>query len=68
MEGDALKKVPKGYDENHPRAELLKRKRLGIAFPPLAKGALASPDLLPWLVTHAKKIAPLVGWLVFAMA
>ena len=68
MAGDALKKVPKGYDEGHPRADLLKRKRLGITFPAFPKGALASPDLLPWLATHAKKVVPLVEWLVFATA
>jgi uncharacterized protein (TIGR02453 family) len=68
MSADVLKKVPKGFDPEHPRAELLKRKSLGVAFPPLPKGALASADLLPWLVTHAKKAVPLVEWLVFATA
>jgi uncharacterized protein (TIGR02453 family) len=68
MHDDHLKKVPKGYDADHPRAELLKRKGLGVAFPPLPKGMLASPKLVDWLATHAKKAAPLVEWLVFATA
>jgi uncharacterized protein (TIGR02453 family) len=65
---DGLKKVPKGFDPDHPRAELLKRKSLGVSFPALPKGQLPSPELLPWLVLRAKKVAPLVEWLVFATA
>jgi uncharacterized protein (TIGR02453 family) len=65
---ESLKKVPKGFDPDHPRGDLLKRKGLGVAFPPLPKGKLASPDLAKWLVEHAKKAAPLVEWLVFATA
>jgi uncharacterized protein (TIGR02453 family) len=68
MHDDVLKKVPKGFDPDHPRAELLKRKSLGVAYPALPKGALASRTLLPWLVDRAKKVAPLVEWLVFATA
>jgi uncharacterized protein (TIGR02453 family) len=65
---DMLKKVPKGFDPDHPRAELLKRKSLGVRFPALPKGILASPKLAPWVAEHAKKTVPLVEWLVFATA
>jgi uncharacterized protein (TIGR02453 family) len=68
MHDDHLKKVPKGYDPEHPRAELLKRKGLGVAFPALPKGILAKPELAKWLGAHAKKAVPLVEWLVFATA
>ena len=69
MHGDHLKKVPKGFDADHPRAELLKRKGLGVAFPALPeKGMLASPELAKWLATQTKKAVPLVEWLVFATA
>jgi uncharacterized protein (TIGR02453 family) len=69
MHGDPpLKKVPKGYDPDHPRADLLKRKGLGVSYPALPNGRLASPSLLPWLVEHATKAAPLVEWLVYATA
>ncbi len=68
LHDDVLKKVPKGFDPSHPRAALLKRKSLGVSFPPLPKGRLASSELLPWLVDHSKKVAPLVEWLVFATA
>jgi uncharacterized protein (DUF2461 family) len=63
-----LKKVPKGFDPHHPRGELLRRRGLGVSYPALPKGALASPKLLPWLVDHSKRVAPLVEWLVFATA
>jgi uncharacterized protein (TIGR02453 family) len=68
MHQDHLKKVPKGFDPEHPRADLLKRKGLGVSFPALPKGMLASPKLAPWLADHAKKVVPLVEWLVFATA
>ena len=68
MNEDALKRVPKGWEPDHPRAELLKRKGLGVAFPALPKGKLASKELLPWLALHSKKVVPLVEWLVFATA
>ncbi len=68
MRDDALKKVPKGFDPDHPRGDLLKRKSLGVRYPALPKGRLASPELVPWLLDHAKKAAPLVEWLVFATA
>jgi uncharacterized protein (TIGR02453 family) len=68
MHDDILKKVPRGYDPEHPRADLLKRKSLGVAFPALPKGMLTSPKLASWLTEHAKKAAPLVEWLVFATA
>lgn len=68
MHDDVLKKVPKGFDPDHPRGELLKRKSLGVSYPALPKGRLASSELLPWLIEHSKKVAPLVEWLVFATA
>jgi uncharacterized protein (TIGR02453 family) len=63
---DSYKRIPKGFDEEHPRAEHLKRKGLTVGFPELPKGILASHKLVPWVVKHAKAAAPLVEWLVFA--
>jgi uncharacterized protein (DUF2461 family) len=68
MHDDVLKRVPKGFDPEHPRGTLLRRKSLGVSYPALPKGVLASPRLLPWLVERAKKVAPLVEWLVYATA
>ena len=64
---DALKTAPKGYDRDHPRAELLRYKGLVVmkVWPParwLASGAAkqrvvdlfrAAAPLLDWLNTHA---------------
>jgi uncharacterized protein (DUF2461 family) len=63
---DTYKRVPKGYDAAHPRAEHLKRKGLTVGFPALPKGLLTSPKLGAWLVSHAKAATPLVEWLVLA--
>jgi uncharacterized protein (TIGR02453 family) len=63
---ETLKKVPKGIDAEHPRAELLKRKGLIVSFPPLPKELLVSRALVSWLVKHATQTAPLVEWLAFA--
>jgi uncharacterized protein (TIGR02453 family) len=62
VEGEKLKTVPRGYDRDHPRAELLKHKSLS------ASRELGQPD---WLATSgaAQEIAglweqlrPLVDW------
>jgi uncharacterized protein (TIGR02453 family) len=63
---DTYKRMPKGYDAAHPRAEHLLRKGLTVSFPELPKGILASPKFVAWLVGHAKAAAPLVEWLTFA--
>lgn len=65
---ETLKKVPKGVDPEHPRAELLKHKGLVLMFPPVPKGLIAKRALLDWAVTHARAVAPVVRWLVFATA
>jgi uncharacterized protein (TIGR02453 family) len=63
-----LKRVPKGFDPAHPRAEMLKWRGLTVGFPPLPKGILATPKLVKWLADGCKASAPFVEWLVFATA
>lgn len=65
---DAYKRVPKGFDPAHPRAEHLKRKGLTVTFPKLTPSLLVSSKLVGWLAGHAKTAAPLVEWLVYATA
>lgn len=60
---DDYKKVPRGFDPDHPRAELLKLKGLTGLFPAIPKGLLLKPELADWLVGHSKATAPLVKWL-----
>jgi len=57
------KKVPKGFDPDHPRAEFLKMRGLTGGFPAIPKGLLHKPALAEWLFNHAKVTAPMVSWL-----
>ena len=63
---ETLKKVPRGVDPEHPRAELMKRKGLIVSFPALPKQMLVSRALVAWLVKHIKETASLVEWLALA--
>jgi uncharacterized protein (TIGR02453 family) len=63
-----LKNVPKGFDREHPRAEMLKQKGLVVTFPEVPAGLLARPELTKWLASACKTAAPLVEWLAFATA
>ncbi len=65
---ERLKRVPKGYEQDHPRAETLKRKGLTVGFPAVPRGLLADRRLTKWLADASKTCAPLVEWLVFATA
>jgi uncharacterized protein (TIGR02453 family) len=60
---DVLQRVPRGFDPDHPRAELLKRKGLIVSFPAPPPALLVSPRFVPWLVTHTKRAVPVVEWL-----
>jgi uncharacterized protein (TIGR02453 family) len=64
---ETMKKVPRGVDPEHPRAELLKKKGLIVSFeaPP---ASVAKRSLLDWVVERARTAAPLVEWLTFATA
>ncbi len=56
-------RVPRGFDPEHPRADLLRRKGLIVMAPTPDRKLLASPKLVDHLVTHSKKAVPLVEWL-----
>ena len=63
---EELKKVPRGLDEEHPRADLLRYKGLIVTFPALPPKLLVSRALVDWLVKRAAPAAPLVEWLAAA--
>lgn len=65
---DVLKKVPRGFDPDHPRADLLKRNGLVLTFPKMDKELLVSRKIADWLVAQTKHAAPLVEWITFATA
>jgi uncharacterized protein (TIGR02453 family) len=59
---EATKRVPPGFAPDHPRAELLKRKGLGISFPKIPTDVRFSPNLAPWLTARSAEVAALVTW------
>ena len=61
-----LAKVPRGFDPDHPRAELLKLKGLTVSFPKAPTALLTSRKLVDHLAAQGKAVAPLVRWLTFA--
>lgn len=63
---EVLKKVPRGLDPEHPRAELLRHKGLVVTFPELPANLLTSRKLVDHLVAQGRAVAPLVRWLAFA--
>jgi len=64
VEGDKYKRVPSGYDADHPRVELLKYKGLHVSSPKLEYDVLFSAELVDILFEHCQKMAPLQQWLV----
>jgi uncharacterized protein (TIGR02453 family) len=60
---DDYMRVPKGFAPDHPRADLLRMRGLGAAFPPVPRGMLHTPKLAAWIGEHARAVAPLVTWL-----
>ena len=60
---EETRRVPRGFDSEHPRADLLRRKGLFVTFPDLDRKLLTSPKLVDWLATQARKPIPLVEWL-----
>jgi uncharacterized protein (TIGR02453 family) len=65
---ETLQRVPKGFDADHPRAELLKRKGLVTSFPDIDRNQLVSRALVGSLTKSIKQSAPFVEWMVFATA
>lgn len=61
---ESLKKVPKGFDPNHPRAELLKRKGMVAQFPKMP--AIDSAAFAKWLIAECKAVEALVTWTTYA--
>ncbi len=62
--GQELKRVPKPYDEDHPRADLLRHKGFWVRWPePLPKSA-QSPDFVEWCVDRFSATVDVHRWLV----
>jgi uncharacterized protein (TIGR02453 family) len=59
---DALKRVPAPYPQDHPRAELLKRKGLGVGAD-IPEELIESRELLDWCAERVRQSAPLLRWM-----
>lgn len=68
LEGASYKKVPRGFDPDHPRADLLKHGALhaGVTLRPLPQD-VHSAKLATLCAGHFKKLLPLHRWLVDAL-
>jgi uncharacterized protein (TIGR02453 family) len=66
MGGEMLKKVPRGYDPEHPLAEDLRRKDFGL-HQPLSDAALVGADLIRDIEKGFAAAAPLIGFLAEAV-
>jgi uncharacterized protein (TIGR02453 family) len=62
--GEQYKRVPRGYDPEHPRGELLKLKGLTTAAQPhFTRAQITSPNLVDLCLDHCANMAPLIRWL-----
>jgi uncharacterized protein (TIGR02453 family) len=61
---EPYKRVPKGFDPDHPRAELLKLKGLTLGDEGPVPKALHSAKILDYTLKRFEKMAPLHKWLV----
>lgn len=60
---DVLKRVPRGFDPGHPRADLLKWKALTVRFPQPPREVVASASFVDWAADRTREAAPLITWL-----
>lgn len=63
---EKLVRVPRGFDAEHPMAELLKLKGMIVRLPKLP--SISSAALSKWLVRECKVVADLVTWTTYASA
>lgn len=59
---EALKRVPPPYPQDHPCAELLKRKGLGLSIQP-TDNISATPAYADWAEARLRDAAPVIKWL-----
>lgn len=62
--GEQLKRVPPGYDKDHPRGDLLRYKGLWIRSPKFERKVLESPELVEVCAKHAKTMGEAHRWFV----
>jgi uncharacterized protein (TIGR02453 family) len=66
INGDQYKRVPRGYDQEHPRAELLKYKGMYVHPVPFEVDVVCSADLVDETMKRFHEMAAFEQWLVGA--
>ena len=61
--GEHYKRVPRGFDPDHPHAELLKYNAVHAGKPKIDEATVTSPDFVPVAFEHCVKYWPMVDWL-----
>lgn len=64
VEGERGKRVPNGFEKDHPRADLLLYKGLYVRVPQISPSIVHSKALLDEVMMHIENLAPLHRWLV----
>jgi len=64
VEGSHYQRVPRGFDKDHPRADLLLHNTLYASPPAIAPEVVTSTALLDVCFHHFQQLAPLHRWLV----
>jgi len=62
--GEHYKRVPSGYDKDHPRADLLRYNGLWAHITDLAPELITRPELVDAVLEHCRNMAPLHHWIV----
>ena len=62
--GERYKRVPRGYDNDHPRADLLRYKGLWMKSPEIEPAVIYSPELVDVCFHNAVEMMPMHKWLV----
>lgn len=58
------KRVPRGFEAGHPRAELLRYNALYLSSPVIKPSILAKPEFVDECLDHVAKMIPLHHWLL----
>jgi uncharacterized protein (TIGR02453 family) len=63
VNGEKLKRVPRGFDPESPHADLLRYKSLYVSAPAFPVDLLTNPNLVPTCVENFKQMLPVHRWL-----
>ena len=66
--GEGLKRVPKPYPDDHPRADLLRHKGFQVRFSEPVPKSIASARFVDWCTTRLERLAGVHRWLATELA